>query len=420
MRPLLTIAAKDALIVMRDKTALLIMLAMPIALIFILGSALGGLSNGTANIDAKVAIVNLYEGDTGQLFVDGLTGKEEVAALFDMELADDVGEARAGVENGDLTAALVIPADLTEKIAAGEPVSLEVLQDPGSQVTAGVWTSIVRAAVSSASAQIVAGRTLSELAAQTQGASSGATGTTGSTGATGTLDTLGATAPTAPTGAEPAAALPLNTITVRATDVVLQKQISTISYYAAGMTGMFLLFGSMFGAFAFIGERREQTLARMLATPASRFDVVGGKALGIFGLVVLQFLVLLAGTRFLFGIDWGTNVAGTIAVGVAEAFTAAGLAMTFSALGKTERAVGGIAPAFIMFFAATGGSMIPAEYLPSWLLPLQAISPVYWSVNAFLDVMRGAAFSAVLGPVAALIVIGAALFGFGLWRVKYE
>lgn len=402
MRALFTIAAKDAKVIARDKSAVLIMLAMPLALIFILGSALGGLDSGDT-LDAKVAIVNLDEGETGQLFVDGLTESEEVSALFQMDIRDDAEAVRADVEQGNLQAALIIPADLTEKIAAGEPVSLEVLQDPGSQVSAGVWASVVRAAVSSASAQIVAGRTLGELAAEAAG--DGSTGTDSAAPGDYSVSDIGIT---------------LTAVTVTDAEATIEKRVSTLSYYAAGMTGMFLLFGGMFGAFAFIKERREQTLARVMATPASKFAIMGGKAFGIFVLGVGQFVVLLAGTSLLFRVDWGTNIPATIAVGIAEAFAAAGMAMTLAALGKTERAVGGIGPALIMFFAATGGSMIPAELLPSWLLPLQVISPVYWTVGALLDLMGGAGFSAVLAPIAAVLGIGAVLFGFGLWRLKYE
>ncbi len=72
MRSLFTIAGKDAKVIMRDRTALLVMLAMPLALIFILGSALGSVGQGDS-FDINVAIVNQDAGDTGQRFVDGLT-----------------------------------------------------------------------------------------------------------------------------------------------------------------------------------------------------------------------------------------------------------------------------------------------------------------------------------------------------------
>jgi ABC-2 type transport system permease protein len=398
VRTLFTIAGKDARILVRDRTALLVMLAMPLALIFILGSALGSIGQGDS-LDIDVAIVNQDAGDTGQRFVDGLTGSKEIDALFNIEVSDDADAVRTAVEKGDLTAALIIPSDLTEKITAGEPVGLEVLQDPGSKIAGGIWAGVVRAGVSSASAQIIAVQTLQEeLAAAGAGAQ-----------------------PSAPQGAAPEMPpMTFDAVAVREIEAQVDKRISMISYYSAGMTGMFLLFGSMFGAFSFVKERREQTLARMLSTPASKLAIVGGKAIGVLMIGAGQFAVLLIGTQMLFGVDWGQNIGATILVGAAEAIAAAGLAMTLAALGKSERAIGGIAPAAIMLFAATGGSMVPTEQLPKFLLPVQVVSPVYWTVNGFLDVMRGASVADVLPGAGAVLAIGAVLFAFGVWRLRFE
>lgn len=406
MRELLTIARKDAKVILRDKAAVLVMLAMPLALIFILGSALGGIEESTA-IDAKVAIVNLDAGETGDLFVEGLTESEDIGKLFRIEVRENADAVRVDVEKGDLTAALMIPADLTEKIEAGQPVALEVLQDPGSRVSAGVWAGVVRAAVSAASTQIVYARTLGEA----MGAPGGATAPPGQPAQPQGADRTVAMVPPAPV---------LDVIAVEPVEAAIGTRVSMISYYAAGMTGMFLLFGSMFGAFAFLKERREQTLARVLTTPASKAAVVGGKALGVFMIGSGQFLVLLVGTTLLFRVDWGAAVGATVLLGLAEVIAAAGLAMTLAAVGKSERAVGGIGPALIMFFAATGGSMIPSTMLPDWLRPLQVISPVWWSVNGFLDVMQGAGLAEVIGPAAAVAGLGAALLAFGVWRLEYR
>jgi len=94
--------------------------------------------------------------------------------------------------------------------------------------------------------------------------------------------------------------------------------------------------------------------------------------------------------------------------------------MTLAALGRSERAIGGIAPAFIMLFAALGGSMIPAEQLPEWLLPAQVLSPVYWTVDGLLQLIKGGSLAAVLPNIGAVLVIAIVLFTFGVWRLRYE
>lgn len=401
MSRLLTIALRDTKIMVRDRAALLVMLAMPLALIFILGSALGSIGEGDS-LNVDVAIVNEDTGETGARFVDGLTSSEDIDAVFNIDVRDDVAAVRREVERGDLTAALIIPEDLSAKVLADEPVALEVLQDPGSQLSAGIWAGVVRAGVANASAQIIAAHTVGEAFSSMSPVP----------------QPDGATAPAETRGQMPE--ISLDGVRLREVKVEIEKQISMISYYAAAMSGMFLLFGGMFGAFSFVRERREQTLARMLSTPASKLAIVGGKALGVLLIGALQFVVLYLGTRLIFGVDWGTNVVGILLVGLAEAMAAAGLAMTLAALGKSERAIGGVAPAFIMLFAALGGAMIPAEQLPSWLLPAQVLSPVYWTIDSFLELMRGASLVSVLPGIGAVLLIAFVLFAFGVWRVRYE
>ena len=179
MRRLWSIALRDTRIMVRDRAALLVMLAMPLALIFILGSALSGVGEGDS-LDAAVAIVNDDAGETGDLFVEGLTSTEEIDAVFNVSVRDDADAVRSEVERGELAAALLLPRDLTEKIVAGEPVVLEVLQDPGSDISAGVWAGVVRAGVAQASAQIIAGHAIADAFA---GAMPGAPGAPAGPGA---------------------------------------------------------------------------------------------------------------------------------------------------------------------------------------------------------------------------------------------
>jgi ABC-2 type transport system permease protein len=395
MPRLIHIAVKDVKTLLRDRAAFLIMLGMPLVLIFILGSALGGVGESDS-VDIPVAIVSQDAGAEGAHFAETIAGVKELESVFNIEVRDDLAAVRTEVERGDLTAALVIPAGFSDALAAGDPITLEVLQDPGSQLTAGIWAGVARAAAANLSAGQIVRLTVTNVMAEA-GVPPAAQQTDGGEQAM-TFDAVG----------------------VKAIEIEPEKQITMIDYYAAGQTGMFLMFGAMFGAFAFVRERREQTLARMLSSPATKFDVVGGKSLGILTVGIVQFFVLFLGTKYLFGVDWGPTPGGIIIVGVAEAFAATGLAMTLSALGKSERAIGGIGPTVIMLFAALGGSMIPVEQMPAWMKPLQSISPVYWALDAFLELMRGGAMSTALVSVGALLGIGAVLFGFGLWRLSYE
>jgi ABC-2 type transport system permease protein len=73
-----------------------------------------------------------------------------------------------------------------------------------------------------------------------------------------------------------------------------------------------------------------------------------------------------------------------------------------------------------MLCSAVGGSMIPGQFMPGWMKPIQSTSPIYWSLDAFLALMRGDTFASVLPSVAVLLAIAVVLFGIGVWRLRYE
>jgi len=64
--------------------------------------------------------------------------------------------------------------------------------------------------------------------------------------------------------------------------------------------------------------------------------------------------------------------------------------------------------------------MIPVDQLPGWLKPLQVISPTYWTLDGFLDVMQGSTFVDIAPKAGAVALIAVLLYAFGMWRLSYE
>ena len=57
------------------------------------------------------------------------------------------------------------------------------------------------------------------------------------------------------------------------------RQLDVATFYAAGMAVFFLFFTVQFGVSSILDERRDGTLARLLAAPIRRGAVLGGKLL---------------------------------------------------------------------------------------------------------------------------------------------
>ncbi|MDP2181070.1 MAG: ABC-2 transporter permease [Actinomycetota bacterium] len=414
MSRLLSISLKDITVWLRDPAALGVLLGMPIILILILGAAFGGLGGG-GDFSAHVAIVNLDEGASaasatppggstriGDEIVSALTDNEDLAGLFEIEQRDDAEAVRTEVERGDLIAALIVPADFTERINAGEAVDLEVLRDPGSELSSGIWESVIRSIATEFSRISVIAQTSGQVSADAGLPPEALQGAIG----------LAVQAASAEDVASP--------VEVKAADAVREEgEISPLDFFSLSMTSMFLMFGAMFGAFSFITERREQTMSRLLTTPTTRSSVVGGKMLGIFLLGMLQFGVLFAYTSGMMKVNWGASVAGTWMIAAAEMAATTGLAVLIASIAKTERGAGGIGPLVIQVMALIGGAFFQISVLPEWLQPIRYASVIGWALEGFQKVQTGGAGPAdLLGEVGALFAFAVVFFGVGVWRLR--
>jgi ABC-2 type transport system permease protein len=393
------IGIKDLKVTLRDRAAVAVLLAMPMVLILILGSALGGDRPGLSGV--KVAIVNLDTGTTGARVTDSFFKDAKLRELFDAQSLRDPAEARDLVARGDLAGALIVGPDFTKKLNSGKPVQLTVLTDPGRQVSSGVFKSVAESLCMQVSAASVAVRTTIHYITP-QAMMSGGVG--------------GAVQKAISSATETEA---LSSVAVVERNGPKSRDISTMSYFSAGMSVMFLLFGSMFGAFSLMRERMNWTLPRMLTSHARKLDIIAGKMIGVFAVGLAQWTALFAFTMLLGG-KWGPDLGAIWVLAMCTIAAAAGLSMLFASLAKSIRGVSGVAPLVIQFMAVMGGSMFPVTSFPAWLRPVHYATLNGLAMDGILGVMRGAGLAQVWPNALALLGMGAAFFTFGVWRLRWE
>jgi ABC-2 type transport system permease protein len=395
----LYVGIRDLTITVRDRASLGILIGMPMLLIVILSSALGNIATNLGK--TPVAIVNLDKGTVGAQVTDGFFTDGALSDLFLARRMQDSDEARSLVASGELAGALVVPADFSKRLNTGRPSVLTIYVDPGRQVAGTVFRSVAESLSTRVSAASVAARTSAYYVTQLPVTDPSFFGRV-----------IGqAVATASETGA-------LTAVGVEETTAVRGEDISMLSYYSGGMSVMFLMFGAMFGAFSLVRERDEWTLPRMLMSPTSRSQILGGKMAGVFLVGAVQFVVLYTFTSAL-GVRWGDPFALAL-IATATVGAATGLSIFIAAVAKTVRAVSGLAQLLIQFMAAVGGSFFPVAQFPAWMQPLHYFSVNGWAIDGILAVMRGGSAMSVLPNVAALLSIAAAFFAIGSWRLRWE
>jgi ABC-2 type transport system permease protein len=402
MKKILAIGWKDLTLVLRDRAALILMLAAPFVLTLGMGFVTGRFSGTDAASglsDIPVIIVNEDDGELGAALGDVLNA-DDLAELLAPASVATASDARARVDEDEAAAAVLIPAGFTSGTLpdprTGQTtarVMIEVYANPNRPVGAGVVETIVAAFLSEVeTGQVGVDVTLAQLLAagllRPQAAAEAAPAiaerlVNGGDAALITLDRVSATGKT--------------------------QAFDVLAYFAPGMAMMFLMYTVSYGGRSVLAERAEGTLPRLMSTPTSAAQVLGGKVFGIFLTGAAQVGVLVLATSLMFGLRWGDPLAvGLLVLAVAAAATGWGLLL--ASLARSPAQVGSLGAAMMILFGILGGSFFPAGGLPGWLGVVGKITPNAWGLEGFTVLARGGDLAAIGVQLAALLAMAAVLF----------
>jgi ABC-2 type transport system permease protein len=190
-------------------------------------------------------------------------------------------------------------------------------------------------------------------------------------------------------------------------------EFDILAYMAPGMALMFLMYTVSYGGRSILAERSQGTLPRLLVSPTSTSQVLGGKVLGIFLMGVAQVGILILASSVFFGVKWG-DAAGLILVILAAVFGATGWGMLITALARSPAQVGSVGSALMLIFGILGGSFINLEQMPAILRTISKITPNAWGLDGFTTLALGGTLTNLMEPITALLIMGAVLFGIAV------
>ncbi len=401
-----TIAWKDTLIRFRDRNALILMIAAPLVLSAIIGSAFGGyiIGNDSAPFDAiPVLVVNADSGEMGQRFVDILSEGDLADLLAPTEM-DDLAAARELVRQGEARAAVFIPENFSE-VMRGEtaPAAIQFYPDPSATLTSNIVRGIIVQIANGFNSAAISGKVaVTQLVAETGGAGvdMNAVGNVIGSELQGSFGSSNV-------------ALTLNTIAVGGD--AAPANISPFAFFAPSMGILFLMFAMMDGTRSILDEDREGTLARLISTPTSNSEILLGKIGGVFLTGLLQFVVFVIASRFIFQLNWGSSIPGLVLMTLAVVLAFTSLGMLIAAFAKDVNQANIIGTVVTLVFAALGGNFAPAQNFPNWLNQLSKITITRWGLDGFSDLtMHGLGLNDILLEAGVLMGLTAVLFALAL------
>jgi ABC-2 type transport system permease protein len=406
MKKLFLIGLKDVRLAFRDRAALILMLLAPFLLTLGLGLVTGRFSGSSSSgiSHIPVILVNQDGKQLGNALVQAFQSKD-MNGLVDPTISNDPSAAYKQVDANKAVAVILIPAGFTDSVIPPQgqtipsaTVQIELYSNPVAPTSVGVVKTILDQFIS----QVEVGRVGGQVAV-TQLISSGR------------ISIQSAQAVGAGIGLSQASQ------SARSSSITLNNEtpsgkavnFDVLALLAPGMALMFLMYTVSYGGRMLLNERNQGTLPRLLVSPTTTVQVLGGKMVGIFLTGAAQMLILIGGTTLLFKLQWGDSLA-VLALVLAAVFGAVGWGMLLTAVAKTPGQVSAIGSAMMLTFGILGGTFINMDNMPVWFRTITKLTPNAWGVDGFTTLALGGGLHDILTPILALLAMGLLLFAIAV------
>lgn len=201
-------------------------------------------------------------------------------------------------------------------------------------------------------------------------------------------------------------------VAVSIRNVVGQKKKNPmISFYAAGIGVMFLMFSANAAAGSLIDEAESGALDRMLSARVGMTALLAGKLVYCAMLAFLQLLVMFLWGAAVFQLDLFSHIPGFLVMTAATAFAVAAFGMLLASLSHTRQQQSAVATLLILVMSAVGGSMFPRFMMPDLMKQIGLFTFNGWAIDGFTKVFwRDEPVSSLAPQVGVLIGSGIVLF----------
>jgi ABC-2 type transport system permease protein len=400
---ILKIAWKDFKITYRDITALLLMVAAPLAMTLVMAFAFGTSSDSGFTV-IPVALVSNGDDTLSQAFEEILTS-EQIQEYLTVEKFSDVETAQKELDRDKFAAVVLVPEgtflnlESMNDFTPDEPIDLTqtitIYTNPTRPISAMIVESILESIITRLNAGF-AGAIIgfSDLLAE------------GSVSSQALTDGL---------GEEISQNLALIfeenesqvSLEISYWEPQNKEEFSWLSYMAPSMSILFLSFSMTASARTILSEKEKGTFGRLLTSPTRSISIIVGKMLGIYLIGVIQVFAFILLSSLILNLSWGP-LPVVFVFTLALVLGSASWGILVASLAKNSGQASALGMAVNLVFAAIAGNFVPRTYYPQWLKDLGVITPNAWGIEGFMALINGGGFQEV--QTGIIVLTGMAVF----------
>jgi ABC-2 type transport system permease protein len=369
----------------RDRVAQALTFLLPILFFSIFASVFGN-QGRDATSRVRIAVVDEDGTELTRRVVAGLQ-KETALRVRTTADAEGTGTAldRAGAErlvrNGDVPVAVVLPKGLGATATAfardASAPRIQLLADPSDPVAPQMVNGLLQKVTMTAAPDLMMQGGIQQFEK-----SAGALTPGQRSAVDAWLPRLKEEGSGASTGGAASFGVGVDTI-----DVMRQGQAdSLVSFYAAGVGVMFLLFSVSGAGGTLLDEVDSGTLDRVLSTRVGMGGFLLGKWMFIALTGIAQLTVMFVWGRIAFGLDLFSHLPGFVVMTTVTAAAAAGFGLMLATLARTRAQLSGMSTIIILTMSAIGGSMFPRFLMSETMQKFGLLTFNGWALDGYLKV----------------------------------
>jgi len=361
---------KDLLVFARDRMMLISFVIMPIFMMLMVGFIFP-----SQNVlkDVPFGVVNLDEGVMGDQVVIGLQqmNRSQGSLLFHITYLHSKGSAVDQIKDQVINGALVVPADFSAQISAGQQASLILITDQSNPQVSASITGTLNALVSSLSNQLAA-------------------------------QNVATLVPSLPNPQQLVAPFTIET------EGVIAGNPNYFEFVAPGIMAMTIMFAAMTGLAGSISRERELgTLDGIISAPISRLSIILGKSFAQVVRGLMQAILALILTVVLFGVVVHGSYGLLALLLLLTVFSFIGIGVMISALASQQETAMTIMMTLTFPMLFLSGALFPIQQMPTAMQVISKGLPLTYAVEALRKCMvLGTGVSGMMTEVWVMIGFG--------------
>jgi len=191
---------------------------------------------------------------------------------------------------------------------------------------------------------------------------------------------------------------------------------ATISFYAAGIGVMFLLFSCAGAGGTLLEEEEAGTLGRLLSSRAGMRGVLAGKWLFLVLMGIVQLTVMFTWGAVMFGLPLASHLPGFFVMTVFTAAAASGFGLLLATISRSRQQLSGLSTIVILAMSALGGSMFPRFLMSETMQKVGLVTFNAWALDGYLKVFWREAPLLSLWPEVGVLTCLTVVFMLGARR----